>query len=113
MGAPISVCPAAVVNAPLNRVWAVLLDSEHYGKWVDAQFTRFDPPGPAIPGQVMWANGREFGITMPLQVRLQVESIDPENHRIVFEVDLPFGLKERTTITGTPIDERKTCVQYG
>jgi uncharacterized protein YndB with AHSA1/START domain len=109
----VSVCPAAVVNTPVERVWTVLLDSEHYGKWADARFTRFDPPGPAAVGQLMWANGREFGITLPLQVRLQVESIDPDNHRIVFDVDLPFGVKERTTITGTRIDEQTTRVQYG
>jgi uncharacterized protein YndB with AHSA1/START domain len=113
VSAAISVCPAAVVNAPVNRVWAVRLDSEHYGQWADARFTRFDPPGPAVPGQVMWADGREFGIRFPLQVRLQIDSIDPESHRLVLDVDLPFGLHERTTITCTPIDERSTRVQYG
>jgi hypothetical protein len=48
VGATISVCPAAVVNAPIERVWSVLLDSEHYGDWADARFTRFDPPGPTV-----------------------------------------------------------------
>jgi uncharacterized protein YndB with AHSA1/START domain len=113
MAAPISVCPAAVVNAPVDRVWAILHDSKHYGDWADARFTRFDPPGPAVPGQVMWANGREFGIRLPLQVRLEVASIDPEQHRIVLDVDLPFGIHERTTITCTPLDERRTRVHYG
>jgi polyketide cyclase/dehydrase/lipid transport protein len=109
----VSVCPAAVVNAPLERVWAVLLDSEDYGEWADARFNRFDPPGPAVPGQVMSANGREFGITLPLQVRLRVQSIDPQNHRVIFDVDLPFGIQERTTITAVPIDGRTTRVQFG
>jgi hypothetical protein len=113
MAAAISVCPAAVVEAPLDPVWAVLVDSEHYGDWADARFTRFDPPGSAVQGQVMWAYGREFGITLPLQVRLRIESIEPEHHRVVFDVDLPFGLRERTTITATPIDQRTTRVQYG
>jgi uncharacterized protein YndB with AHSA1/START domain len=109
----VSVCPAALVNAPLERVWAVLLDSEHYGRWADAEFTRFDPPGPAVAGQVMSANGREFGITLPLRVRLRIESIDLIKHQVVLDVDLPFGVKERTTITCTPVDERSTRVQYG
>jgi uncharacterized protein YndB with AHSA1/START domain len=113
MGPAVGVCPAAAVRAPLERVWSVLMDSEHYGKWADARFSRFEPPGPAVPGQVMWANGRELGITFPLQVRLQIATVDPQNHRVVLDVDLPFGIQERTTITCTGIDERTTCVQYG
>jgi hypothetical protein len=101
------------VNVPIERVWAVLLDSEHYGEWADARFTRFDPPGSAVPGQVMSANGREFGVTLPLKVWLLVQSIDSAEHRVVFDVDLPFGIHEVTTITCSPIDERTTRVQYG
>jgi uncharacterized protein YndB with AHSA1/START domain len=111
VSAAISVCPAAAVEAPHERVWAVLLDSEHYGEWADAHFTRFDPPGRAVPGQVMEADARELGLTF--RVRLRVESIDPERHRVVLDVDLPFGVHERTTITCTPIDARTTRVQYG
>ena len=48
MGAAISVCPAAKVDGPIDRVWAILLDSENYGEWADARFTRFDPPGPTV-----------------------------------------------------------------
>ncbi len=111
MGVAISVCPAAVVEAPLERVWAVLLDSEHYGEWADARFIRFDPPGPATPGQVMEADTRELGLSF--RVRLRIESIDPAKHQVVLDVDLPFGVRERTTITSTPIDRRTTRVQYG
>jgi hypothetical protein len=46
MGAAIRVCPAAAVDAPLDRVWPVLLDSQRYGDWADARFTRFDPLEP-------------------------------------------------------------------
>ncbi|HEY8812492.1 MAG TPA: SRPBCC family protein [Candidatus Dormibacteraeota bacterium] len=111
MGAAISVCPAGVVNAPVDRVWAVLLDSEHYGEWADARFTRFDPPGPALPGQVMEADTRELGLTF--KVRLRIETIDPARREVAFDVALPFGVKERTTITCAPIDERTTRLQFG
>lgn len=99
------------MNAPVERVWAVLLDSERHGEWADARFTRFDPTGPAVTGQVLEADAREVGITF--RVRLRIESIDPDEHRVMFDVDLPFGVHERTTITCTPIDERTTLVQYG
>ena len=111
MGAAISVCPAAKVDGPIDRVWAILLDSENYGEWADARFTRFDPPGPAVPRQLMEADTRELGLTF--KVRLRIESIDPARHQVVFNVDLPFGVRERTTITSVPIDEGTTRVHFG
>jgi uncharacterized protein YndB with AHSA1/START domain len=111
MGTAVSVCPAAVVQAPLDRVWAVLMDSEHYGRWVDARFSRFDPTGPAVPGQVLEADARELGLSF--RIRLRIESIDHAKHQLVFDVELPFGLRERTTITSTAFDEGTTRVQFG
>jgi hypothetical protein len=111
MSPAVSVCPAAVVAAPLVRVWSVLLDSGHYGEWADARFNRFDPPGPAVAGQVMWADAREMAMTF--RIRLRIASIDPARHQLVFEVELPFGLRERTTITAAAIDARRTRLQFG
>jgi hypothetical protein len=107
----VSVCPAAVVEASIARVWAVLTDSRNYGDWADAVFTRFDPPGRAVPGQVLEADTREIGRTF--KVRLRIEAVDPAKHQVVFDVSLPFGVRERTTITATPLDERSTRVQFG
>ena len=111
MGTAVSVCPAAGVEAPLERVWSMLLDSSHYGQWADARFNRFDPPGPAVAGQVMEADARELAMTFRIQLR--IESIDPVRHQLVFDVKLPFGLRERTTITATAIDARTTRLQFG
>ena len=107
----VSVCPAAVVEAPIERVWTVLTDSRNYGDWADAIFTRFDPPGRAVPGQVLEADTRELGITF--KVRLRIEAVDPARHQVVFDVSLPFGVREKTTITATPIDAHLTRLQFG
>lgn len=89
----------------------MLVDSERYGEWADARFERIDPPGPVVPGQVMLATSNELGLRF--MVRLKVLEVDPHNHRVSFDVDLPFGLKERTTISATPLDAARTRVQYG
>ena len=111
MGTAVSVCPAALVEAPLERVWSVLLDSQHYGEWADARFNRFDPPGPAVAGQLMQADARELGMTF--RIRLRIKSIDTARHQVVFDVELPFGLRERSTISAAAIDAGSTRVQFG
>jgi hypothetical protein len=111
MSTAVSVCPAAAVNAPVERVWAVLLDSEHYGDWADARFNRFDPPGQAVAGQLMEADAR--GLALTFLIRLRIKSIDAARHQVVFDVELPFGLRERSTITATAIDARTTRLQFG
>ena len=48
----LSVCPIAVVNAPVETVWDVLMHLEGYSDWWDAQTVSIDPPGTARAGQV-------------------------------------------------------------
>src|SRR4051794_35827840 len=97
----VSVCPVGVARAPLERVWSILLDSSGYGDWTDADVHRAAPPGPAAPGQLLEATTRAAGMTF--KVRLTVVAVEPERHRLAFDVDLPFGLTERASITLAPV----------
>lgn len=107
----VSVCPAAVVAAPVENVWALLADPARYDRWWDARTFRIDPPGPAAPGQVVtagaikarWAPG----------VTLRVVAVNPDKHQIQFVVSLPFGMTNHQTTTCTPIDATSCRVQFG
>jgi hypothetical protein len=109
--AGVSICPVAVVEAPLARVWSLLEDSSRYGDWVDAKFTSITPAGPAAPGQVLEADTWELGIRF--HIRLTVQAVDPSQHRVGFTLQLPFGMTQMTNILCTAVDPRRTRVQFG
>jgi hypothetical protein len=46
----LSVCPAAIVAAPVGVVWANLVQWERYFEWADVQVERREPEGPATVG---------------------------------------------------------------
>ena len=111
---PVSVCPMDVVNAPVERVWSILMDSSQYPEWSDlGHFARMtiDPPGPTAPGQVLEGTTSALGLT--LRVRLVVREVDVEHHRVGFDVNLPTGIRNAASITATPLDPHATRVAYG
>jgi hypothetical protein len=44
-------CPTAVINAPVDVVWALLIEPAAWGGVFDVRVGSIDPPGPAIVGQ--------------------------------------------------------------
>jgi hypothetical protein len=107
----VSVCPAAVVRAPVSTVWALLTDPQSYGAWWDIRDARVTPAGPARPGQVVtgWAGG--LGRRWP--VRVAIEAVDAGRHQIRFAATLPLGLTSLNVLTCTPLDATRCRVQFG
>ncbi len=104
----VSVCPAAVVAAPVECVWELLAEPRHYDAWWEARTVRIVPEGPATPGQMLYGKaGRLFNLT------LRVEAVRPERHQIALHVTLPFGIVDDATITCTPVDAASCRVQFG
>lgn len=107
----LSVCPAAVVMAPVEVVWRNLVQWDRYLEWADVQVEHVEPEGPASTGQTISFAGKAFGRTM--RFIFQVELIDPKRHQVGLHVFFPFGLEEKPHITCTPIDATTCRVQYG
>ncbi|HEU5329651.1 MAG TPA: SRPBCC family protein [Thermomicrobiales bacterium] len=101
----VSVCPMAVVRAPVETVWALLADPQGYGAFWDMRVDRVVPPGPARAGQVVegWP------------ARLTIDAVDAERRQIRFTTTLPrlFGLGALNVITCTPLDAARCRVAYG
>jgi uncharacterized protein YndB with AHSA1/START domain len=74
----ISVCPAAVVKAPVEQIWSLLTSPEGYSLWVDVELVRAEPPGEATPGQRMEMRTRELGRWWP--VVIEVKEVRPDRH---------------------------------
>ena len=106
-----TVCPAAMVAAPVDSVWELLKDPALYDTWWDARTVRIVPEGEATPGQVVYAKATGLGRTW--DVTLKVEAVHPERHQVRLHVTLPLGLINDNTITCAPIDATSCRVQFG
>jgi hypothetical protein len=106
-----TICPVAVVAAPVESVWELLWEPTLYDEWWDARTQRIMPEGKASPGQVLSAQtsalGRKWDVT------LRVEMVNPEKHQIPLHITLPLGLVNDATIACTALDPSSCRVQYG
>ena len=107
----LSVCPAAIVAAPVEVVWANLVQWERYAEWADVQAERIEPEGPATAGQTVYFAGKVLGRT--LHFTFKVEEVNSARHQISLHVFFPFGLQEKPHIACYPIDATTCRVQYG
>ncbi len=107
----LTVCPTAIVAAPVELVWRNLVQWERYFEWADVQPERIEPEGPATVGQTITFAGKAFGRT--LCFIFKVEAVNPERHQLDLHVFFPFGLQEKPHIACTPIDATTCRVQYG
>ena len=109
----LSVCPAAVVEAPVEVIWANLVHWERYSEWFDRSLRpeRIVPKGPASAGQTVYFGGRILGAT--LHFTFKIEEVDAERHEIGLHAYFPLRLQLKPKITCTPIDAISCRVQYG
>ncbi len=107
----LTVCPVAIVAAPVEVVWENLVQWERYPEWADVHAERIEPEGSATIGQIVYFAGKALGRSW--RFIFKVEEINPEKHQIGLHVFFPFGLQEKPYITCTPIDATTCRVQYG
>lgn len=106
----LTICPTAVVAAPVETVWELLTEPALRDEWWDARTRRLVPEGPASAGQVIYLK------TLPLvgkwDATISVERVDPEKHQIVWDLR-GFGVINHQTTTCTAVDAVSCFVQYG
>ena len=85
------VCPSAVIEAPIERVWTLLTRPESFDLWVDAKLVAAEPDGPARPGQVLRLRTGALGLTFAITIK--VREVDTERRQLRFLVELPFGIE--------------------
>lgn len=106
-----TVCPTAVVAAPVDSVWELLTEPTSYDAWWDARMKRIEPAGKATPGQTLYATASALGWTT--EITLKIERVDPEKHQIQILVNLPFGVTNHATITCAALDTTSSRLQFG
>jgi Polyketide cyclase / dehydrase and lipid transport len=106
--ATMSVCPSAVVEAPVERVWELARRPE---RWADVTLAAAEPPGPAVPGQDLRLTTRALGRTFA--VRILVRDVDEERRRLRYLVELPFGVVNDEVVTLAEAGDGRTLVRLG
>ena len=107
----LTVCPAAIVAAPVEVVWNILSQPAHYSLWADAQLQKIEPDGPAVVGQTVHFTSKALGMKWPIV--FTVERVDAERHQLGLHAILPLGLQMRPHVSCTAIDATSSRVQYG
>lgn len=107
----LNVCPVAIVNASLDRVWEFLSEPKNYALRWDAQTQRIIPEGRADPGQKIHAKTMEVGMAWDLTVT--VNAVDESKHQIHLTTALPFGITVYNHITCTALKDGSTHVSFG
>src|ERR1043166_7682612 len=105
------VCPADTVNAPAERVWALLANPQGYGEVWDFTVESVEPPGRARAGQRVDGWSRALG--KKWSIRGEVVEADATRFLIRFRMTLSFGVISDNTITCTPVEERRCLVRFG
>ena len=107
----LSVCPIAVVQAPADRVWALLAMPSSFDSWWDVKTDAIVPPGPAQSGQVITAHGRALG--RDRQIRIRVVAVDEERRQLQLVSSFPFGITLHKDIRVSAVDSRTAQVSFG
>ena len=107
----LSVCPSAIVAAPVETVWSLLDPLSQLGTWADAEVLRVEPEGPVAPGQRMIARSHAAGRWW--NVMFVVEEVHRERHVLQMNVAFPFGMNLHERLMCTPVDTTSCRVQYG
>lgn len=103
-------CPTAVLDAPAEIVWQLLMEPARWGEFYDVRITKVDPPGPAVIGQKIYGESRLWF----LRFRLKFECIriDAVQGLLRLAVQLPFGIFVREEMDCTPLSPRQCRVTY-
>jgi ligand-binding SRPBCC domain-containing protein len=107
----VTVCPVATINAPIERVWSLLIDP---GKWTDWSTGRLEaarPDGPLHVGQQLYFSSRAFGRRW--HAVTTVRSVAAEQHSLDVDVSVPFGIVNHEHLSLVSLPEDRTYVQFG
>ncbi len=107
-----AVCPAAVIHAPVERVWALLADPAAYSRWADVTVVSVQPKGPVQAGQRIEARASEPG-RHGVRIVFLIEEVDEARHALLLHTHFSFGLQVHNHIQCDVLSEGACRVQFG
>ena len=107
----LSVCPAAIVAAPVETVWSLLMDPAAYGPMWDVRVERVLPEGHVTAGQIIEMKAR--GLGRDWSVTFKIGQVDVARHTLDLDAAFPLGIGVHEHLVCTPVDALSCRVQYG
>ena len=103
-------CPTTVINAPIDAVWALLMNPLSWHKVFDIRIQNALPRGPATPGQIVRAESGPGWVHLKLSI--EIVAVDPTEHRIKMMIRLPLRLVVHEDLNCVPVDPTSCRVNY-
>lgn len=105
----VNVCPTATTSAPIETLWQILVTTERYADWTDAEVVSVEPAGLASPGQRITLAPRAFGRRW--RATIDVGRMDAGHRWIDLVARLPFGVVNREHVVLSEVDRGRTRVR--
>jgi len=106
----VNACPGDDVLAPVESVWSLMSRASGLDSWWEAKLLQA-PEGALVKG--MRLSGRGGSGPIQPKVFFEVEEVDPARHRLILQVALPFGIRNRAVVTASPRGPERCFVQFG
>ena len=107
----ITVCPAATINASMERVGSLPMDPQKWTEWSSARLEAAIPDGPLHVGQRLHFSSR--ALRRRWQAVTTVLGVAPEPHSLDVDVSVPFGIVNHEHVSVTGLPDGRTHVQFG
>ena len=105
-------CPTAVVDAPVEVVWSLIVDPRRWDEWTDARFREAEPDGLMRPGQRLRFSAARLGRRFTA-ARVLVRDVAPERHTLDLDIATPLGIVNHEHVTVAEAGEGKAHVSFG
>src|SRR6266536_1085205 len=106
----VTACPAAIIDAPIERVWSLLVDPRAWSDWSGVRFEGAEPDGPIHVGQRWRFSATAFGKRWPV-VNATVTGVapePPERRNLDVDVATPLGIVNHEHVTVNSVDDGQT-----
>jgi Polyketide cyclase / dehydrase and lipid transport len=106
----VAACPTEIVATPIDVVWNLLTHPGEWGSFYDLRVLRVEPLGAAIVGQRVFAEAGPRWLH--LGVSFEFVTVDPDSHKLEFNVRMPLGLTVHESLDCVSLDSDCCRVNY-
>ncbi len=107
----LTVCPAAIVLAPVELVWELLDNPRQLDQWAGGKVQWVESEGPMTPGQRFSVKSKALGRSW--DALFTVKEVDRDKHVLQMNVAFPLGMTLHQRLMTTPINATSCRLQYG